>query len=478
MTAEGRLLGGRYELGRVLGRGGMAEVYEATDRVLLRPVAVKVLGEWLGGDTTFVERFRREALAAARLSHPELVAVYDTGFEDGLHYLVMELVPGETLADALGRDGRMEPERATAIARAIARALTVAHAAGIVHRDVKPANVMLAADGRIRLMDLGIARSLEGADLTRTTSILGSPNYVSPEQARGERVDARSDLYSLGCVLYEMLAGRPPFDAESPVAVAYKHVHEEPSPPSAEAPVPAWLDAVTLRAMAKDPAARFQTADELRAALEDATAPVVSVPAIPVPAGGTTTPIPPVTPTQAFPRRHDRRRRRRSVFPLVAAAIALAMIGALAIALLGTPDPLTNSGASRSPSPSASPSPSPSSSPSPSPTASPEPPPPGPVEAALATFVSLVEDGLADGRITEHAADDIGKHLEDAMKRFEDGNTEDAVRKLDELESKIDDLLEHDEIAQSEENRLDRALEDLASAMIEAQPPDDEDEGD
>src|SRR5919109_5522880 len=364
MTAEGTVLGGRYELERMIGRGGMAEVYLGTDRVLRRPIAVKVLGGWLGADERFVERFRREALVAASLSDPGLVAVYDTGSDDGFHYLVMEYVAGETLADVVQREGRLPAARATAIARSVARALAVAHAAGIVHRDVKPANVMLASDGRTRVMDLGIARSLEGADLTRTASILGSPNYVSPEQARGERVDARSDLYSLGCVLYEMLAGRPPFDAESPVAVAYKHVHEEPSPPSAEAPVPAWLDAVTLRAMAKDPAARFQTADELRAALEDATAPVVSVPAIPVPAGGTTTPIPPVTPTQAFPRRHDRRRRSRSVFPLVAAAIALAMIGALAIALLGTPDPLTNSAASRSPSPSASPSPS--SSPSPS----------------------------------------------------------------------------------------------------------------
>jgi eukaryotic-like serine/threonine-protein kinase len=476
VTSEGRVLGGRYRLGRLLGRGGMAEVYEATDDVLQRPVAVKVLGGWLGDDGTFVERFRREALAAARLSHPELVAVYDTGSEDGLHYIVMELVPGETLADALARDGRLEPGRATAIARAVARALAVAHAAGIVHRDVKPANVMLAPDGRARLMDLGIARSLDGEDLTRTTSILGSPNYLSPEQARGERVDARSDLYSLGCVLYEMLAGRPPFDAESPVAVAYKHVHEDPSPPSAFAPVPAGLDAVTLRAMAKDPAERFQTAEELDAALERGTDPIAPTATAPIPAATATTPLPPVEPTRPLPRRRDRPPPRRRWLPLMAAALALAVIGALAFALLGGPEP-TTSDRDRSPTPRTSPSPSPSPS-SPSPSPSPEPPPAGPVEEAVAAFLALVEEGVSEGRITEKAAHEIEKHLDDAMKKFDEGDTEEAVRKLDELESKIDDFIEKDEILQSEENALDRALEDLAIAMFEAQPPSDEGDGD
>src|ERR671923_1831709 len=242
MTAEGTVLGGRYELERMIGRGGMAEVYLGTDRVLRRPIAVKVLGGWLGADERFVERSRRGALAGASLSDPGLVAVYDTGSDDGLHYLVMEYVAGETLADLLQREGRLPAARAAAIARSVARALAVAHAAGIVHRDVKPANVMLPSDGRTRVMDLGIARTLDGESLTRTTSVLGSPSYLSPEQARGNPVDARSDVYSLGCVLYEMLCGRPPFDAESPVGIAYKHVHEMPPAPSALEPtVPAVL---------------------------------------------------------------------------------------------------------------------------------------------------------------------------------------------------------------------------------------------
>jgi serine/threonine-protein kinase len=467
MAAEGRVLGGRYELGRLLGRGGMAEVYEGLDRVLERPVAVKILGGWLAGDATYVERFRREALAAARLSHPELVAVYDAGSDEELHYLVMELVPGETLADVLVREGRLEPVRATAIARAVARALAVAHAAGIVHRDVKPANVMLAPDGRTKLTDLGIARTLDGEDLTRTTSILGSPNYLSPEQARGERVDARSDLYSLGCVLYEMLAGRPPFDAETPVAVAYKHVHEDPPPPSSFAPgVPAGLDDVTLRAMAKDPDRRFQTAEELGAALDEGTVRLAaagagSAPTAPIPVGGTTALLPEVEPTRALARRSERPRRRRNLFPVLAAAIALAMLGALAVALLGGPDPVRGGSDAASPSPSASPTPT--SSPSPSPSV--EPAPDDPVGEALAAFLAVLDDGVSEGRISDKASDEIAKHLEEAMKRFEDGKTEDAVAELEDLEEKIAELVDHDEIAHSEEQRLGKALQDLAEAM-------------
>ena len=281
----GTVLADRYAVGELLGRGGMAEVYLATDRVLDRPVAVKVLGSWLADDGTFVERFRREALAAARISHPNLVAVFDAGTDGGVHFIVMEHVPGETLADVLRREGRIAPGRATGIAASVGDALAVAHGARIVHRDVKPANVMLTGDGRIKLMDLGIARGLDGEDITRTSSILGTAGYVSPEQARGEPVDHRSDIYSLGCVLYEMLTGRQPFEADNPVAVAYQHVHDAPTPPSSLEPsVPPVLEAVVLRAMEKDPAARYQSVMDMTAALEDRTAPV-----------------PPVDPTRPLP---------------------------------------------------------------------------------------------------------------------------------------------------------------------------------
>ena len=349
----------------------MAEVYLATDRVLDRPVAVKILGSWLAGDGTFVERFRREALAAARISHPNLVAVFDAGSEDDVHFIVMELVPGETLRDVLRREGRIAPGRAAGIAASVGDALAVAHAARIVHRDVKPGNVMLTSEGRIKLMDLGIARGLDGEDITRTSSILGTAGYVSPEQARGEPVDHRSDIYSLGCVLYEMLTGRQPFEADNPVAVAYQHVHDAPTPPSALEPsVPPALEAVVLRAMEKDPAARYQRVVDMTAALEDraalgppvdATAPLpVAVPGTPAAADDI-----PTGRTEALPRRADRPPPRRPLVPLLIAVVALALLGGLAFALFGGDDP--PDGAAASPSPSSSPSPSPSPSPTPSP---------------------------------------------------------------------------------------------------------------
>jgi serine/threonine protein kinase len=464
MTIGGRVLGGRYELRELLGRGGMAEVYLGLDRVLQRPVAVKVLGGWLGDDDRFVERFRREALAAARLSHPDLVAVYDTGSDDGVHYIVMEHVPGETLGDVLRREGRLPAERATVIARSVARALAVAHAAGIVHRDVKPANVMLAPGGRTKVMDLGIARTLEGESLTRTTSILGSPNYLSPEQARGETVDARSDIYSLGCVLYEMLSGRPPFDAESPVAVAYKHVHEDPPLPSAIEPsVPAALDAVTLRAMAKDPDERFRSAEELADALDDRTAPL--------PVTGATERIPPPAPTARLPRRTDRPPR-RNLTPLLIAVLALALVGVAAVALLGGPDPAGGGSSptvTQEPTRSASPSPSPSTPSPPATTA-----PTDAVNAAVASLTSLVDEGLANGTISEKAAEEIDKHVEEALKKFAEGDSSEAIEKLDDLGSKIEELVDHDEIANSEKQKLHRAVEDLAAAILTADPPDEE----
>ena len=341
MTIEGRVLADRYAVGELLGRGGMAEVYLATDRVLDRPVACKILGGWLANDATFVERFRREALAAARISHPNLVAVFDAGSEGDVHYIVMEYVAGETLADLLRKDGALQPARATTIATDVADALGVAHAARMVHRDVKPANVMLTPEGRTKLMDLGIARSLDGESITRASSIIGTAGYVSPEQARGEQVDHRSDIYSLGCVLYEMLTGRRPFEAADPLAVAYKHVHETPAPPtSLEPSIPPGLEAVTLRAMDKDPEARFQSAAEMASALDDRTAPVAPAAATtPLPAIGATVPLPVAVATETLPRRTDRPPPRRRLMPLLLVLAGLALLGGLAFALLGGDPP-------------------------------------------------------------------------------------------------------------------------------------------
>src|SRR5918996_479892 len=266
--AATRVLSDRYEVEQTLGEGGMARVFRGTDRVLGRTVALKVLSARFAGDRTFVARFRREAQAAAGLNHPSVVAVFDTGSGGNAHYIVMEYVEGETLDDLLKREGKLPPDRARDIAAEVARALGVAHASGLVHRDVKPGNVMLTADGRVKVMDFGIARAAADDKLTQTGTVLGTAAYISPEQAQGRQVDPRSDVYSVGCVLYELVTGRRPFTADSAVAVANMHVHEEPTPPSEIEPgIPPDLEAVVLRAMAKEPEARFADGEDLRRAL-------------------------------------------------------------------------------------------------------------------------------------------------------------------------------------------------------------------
>src|SRR5580700_1478390 len=272
-----RLLGGRYELDGIVGRGGMAEVFRARDIRLDRIVAVKTLRDDLARDQTFQARFRREAQSAASLNHPSIVAVYDTG-EDlvgnlPVPYIVMEFVDGRTLRDLLRDDRRLLPERAAEITDGVLRALDYSHRNGIVHRDIKPGNVMLTRTGDVKVMDFGIARAVSDAQatMTQTAQVIGTAQYLSPEQARGERVDARSDLYSTGCLLYELLTGRPPFLGDSPVAIAYQHVRENPVPPSRVDPeVPQWADAIVLRAMEKDPRDRYQSAAEMRADIQRA----------------------------------------------------------------------------------------------------------------------------------------------------------------------------------------------------------------
>jgi eukaryotic-like serine/threonine-protein kinase len=279
-----RVLAGRYEVDSLLGQGGMARVFRGTDRVLGRTVAVKVLSPQFAGDDQFVSRFRREAQAAAGLNHPNIVSVYDTGDQGDVHFIVMEYVEGRTLRDVIRSEGPLLPERATEIGQAVARALGSAHEAGLVHRDIKPGNIMLTRDGEVKVMDFGIARTSTGDTLTQTAAVLGTASYLSPEQAQGMSVDARSDIYSLGCVLYEMLAGRPPFTGESPVSIAYKHVREDPVPPGRlNSDVPSSLDAVVMKCMAKNPANRYQTAEELREDLErvEQGMPILATPVMP-----------------------------------------------------------------------------------------------------------------------------------------------------------------------------------------------------
>ncbi|MGL4306845.1 MAG: Stk1 family PASTA domain-containing Ser/Thr kinase [Mycobacteriaceae bacterium] len=267
-----RHLSDRYLLGETLGFGGMSEVHLARDERLSREVAIKVLRADLARDPSFYLRFRREAQNAAALNHPAIVAIYDTGeatTDAGpLPYIVMEYVEGVTLRDLVRSDGPLTPRRAMEIIADVCAALDFSHRNGIVHRDVKPANIMLNKTGAVKVMDFGIARALSdtSSTMTQTAAVIGTAQYLSPEQARGEQVDARSDVYSLGCVLFEILTGEPPFTGDSPVAVAYQHVREDPRPPSlVHSGIPRELDSVVLKAMSKNPANRYQSAAEMRA---------------------------------------------------------------------------------------------------------------------------------------------------------------------------------------------------------------------
>lgn len=267
-------LSDRYELGEILGFGGMSEVHLARDVRLHRDVAVKVLRADLARDPSFYLRFRREAQNAAALNHPSIVAVYDTGEAETptgpLPYIVMEYVDGVTLRDIVHTDGPLPPRRAIEIIADACQALNFSHQNGIIHRDVKPANIMISNTNAVKVMDFGIARAIadSGNSVTQTAAVIGTAQYLSPEQARGDTVDARSDVYSLGCVLYEILTGEPPFTGDSPVAVAYQHVREDPIPPSQRHEgISADLDAVVLKALAKNPDNRYQTAAEMRADL-------------------------------------------------------------------------------------------------------------------------------------------------------------------------------------------------------------------
>lgn len=280
MSDQPRLLGGRYEVGELVGRGGMAEVHRGHDTRLGRQVAIKMLRSDLARDASFLTRFRREAQSSAGLNHPSIVAVYDSGEDHGVDahgqpwavpYIVMEYVEGKTLRDVLTKRGLLPESEAARITEGVLDALSYSHRMGIVHRDIKPANVMIGSDGSVKVMDFGIARAIadSNATMTQTQAVIGTAQYLSPEQAQGQSVDARSDLYSTGCMLFELLTGRPPFQGDSPVSIAYQHVGQAPTPPSSvAASVSGPMDAVVLHALNKDREARYQSAATFRADLQ------------------------------------------------------------------------------------------------------------------------------------------------------------------------------------------------------------------
>ncbi len=338
-----QVLADRYELTEKLGAGGMAEVRLGRDRVLGRTIAVKTLLSQFASDPSFIARFRREAQSAASLNHPQIVGVYDTGSHDGTHYIVMEFIEGKTLRDVIREEGPLLPERAAEIAADVCAALEFAHQHGIVHRDVKPANIMLTKQGGVKVTDFGIARAMTGDTVTQTAAVLGTAQYFSPEQAQAAPVDARSDIYSLGVVLYEMLTRQVPFTGSSPVAIAYKHVKEDPIPPSRLNPdVPPPFEAIVMKALAKNPGNRYQSAQEMRADLQRALhgKPVSAEPVMmpPIEATGVVTGVPDETvmiqrPVTGGPPPVEPKRRRLGVVLL--ALIILGIVGVLIWALTG-----------------------------------------------------------------------------------------------------------------------------------------------
>jgi serine/threonine-protein kinase len=446
-AATDETVAGRYRLDRSLGNGGMGEVFVATDTVLDRRVALKRLPIALTEDEAARARFLREARALARISSPNVVAVFDAGDETE-PYLVMELIEGTTLSNVLRTTGRLRPERARAIGAGIAAGLAAAHDQGVIHRDVKPSNIFLTATDQPKVGDFGIAR-LERGDmtLTMTGQAFGSAAYVSPEQATGGRVDARSDLYSLGCVLYEMLAGRRPFEGDEPVALTYQHVHTEPTPLDALdigiAPELASLVDALLR---KDPADRPQTADEVRAALDAAPAETTAVPTVPLDERDH---------TAVLPRRAQTLDERRMppwwIFAAVGAVLLLLLV--LAASAL-TDDPPAR--AQRSPSaPGSSVSPSPSA-----PATQVVPLTPSEVGAAL---VALAQQMEASGAIDRHLADEVEKTVSDVLEHLDE--TSESVEKLAELKGKIGDDLEHGKISTADASQLTDAIDRFERAL-------------
>lgn len=382
---QGRVVAGRYALLDVLGSGGMATVWRAVDQVLGREVAVKILSPQLAADRAFRDRLAREARHVASLNHPRLVSVFDCGIEGSTPFIVMELVAGQTLRQALDESGPLAPDDAIAIAAAVCEALEAAHRAGLVHRDIKPANIVLSPAG-VKVLDFGIARLVSAAGGTRTHAVLGTAAYMAPEVASGGPAGPGSDLYALGCVLFEMLTGRPPFTADADVAVAYRHVHDDPGPPSAlRAGLSGQLDLITTRLLAKDPAHRPADAATARTALLAALSP------------GRTAVLPPQPGQIAQPRRPTRPE-------LVLGALLMACLAGLVAVILNG----TGTSPSRRPHdhPSVASHPSTSAAPKTHRTSSYP-----PTAAAAGRFVAVLQAGMASGQVSQEAGQNLFNQL-------------------------------------------------------------------
>jgi eukaryotic-like serine/threonine-protein kinase len=442
----------------------MSEVHRGEDVVLERPVAIKLLLDH--GDPRSVARFEQEAQILARLQHPNVITVFDTGVDGGDRFIVMELVEGPTLRELLDAEGRLTPERAGEIASPLASALGFAHAKAVIHRDVKPSNVLLPPDGGVKLADMGIARLLSPEALTATLSVRGTAGYISPEQVRGDRVDARADLYSLGCVLFEMLAGRTPFEGNL-AALSYAHTHTPaPRVRSINPDVPAAMDELVAAMLEKDPAKRPSTGEEVQKSLAAA---MRQDPVVPTE----------VTermqrPPSPLPRQPAGGRRRPGPKAWQAAAVAVSGLAVLLfIALLASREPEGRTDASGpslqlSSSP-ATQRPSPSPSPSPVETSSPTPEQPSPQEAA-AVVLDTVGVGIETGEITDHFDHDIRHTIDEILRDADKGEDVDRLlEKVNDLRAKVSEALEKGEITSAgRASAIDEALLTFAEALRDA----------
>jgi serine/threonine-protein kinase len=450
MTVTGTgTLGSRYTLVDVLGTGGMATVWRARDEVLGREVAVKVLSPQYAADPGFLARFEREARHAASVSNPRLVTVFDSGIDHGTPFLVMELITGRPLRQVLAEARPLSAGQAVAIAAAVCEGLDAAHAAGLVHRDITPANIMLAGED-VKILDFGIARADGTAAGTLTGTILGTAAYLSPEQSAGYPAGPQSDLYSLGCVLFEMLTGSPPFTAESPVGVAYRQVHDDPGPPSARRPgLSPSLDAITTRLLAKNPNDRPMSAAAARAGLLAALVPDGTA-VLPVPPGS----VPPDT------ARHRWRPRRSET--VLAVTLAAALI-ALAAVLLTSPG-----GASPAAAPATHPAASPASRPSP-----PPPTPSGttttpalpPVAAAGSALVGDLQAGVDDGQVTQQAGQNLFNQLQQLLFAPPGQNAQQIQNQYDQLVQAYSQYLSQGDISGQASVTVPKAIHALGNAL-------------
>ncbi|HWC86404.1 MAG TPA: protein kinase [Solirubrobacteraceae bacterium] len=515
-----RTLAGRYELGEVIGRGGMGTVYRAVDRILGREVAVKTL-PWLlaDQDPTNIARFEREARAAAKLSHPAVVSVYDTGADDRTHFIVMELVAGRSLEAILREQGPLDPEHAVRIATRVAEALAAAHAAGVVHRDIKPANVMVADDGSVKVLDFGIARAAGTSTLTQGSSVIGTAAYMSPEQAVGEAADERSDIYSLGCVLYALLTGHPPFTGEGSAAVLSQQANSTPRPLRDENPrIPPGVSALAMEMLAKAPEARPQSArevsDRLRALSADggaamaATEPTVALGrtagtrrlpgagamgaggaaagAAAAGAAGASGPAaarasgPAAAGAGTAPTRASERRRALVVGGIVAAILLIALV--VLASGGGSPRRATSTKQRTTPATAATSHPR-STAAKATPTAARTTPaataparttpaaPPPTVAGAAGALTTLLTQDVQAGTVTQQAAQQIATGLTGILHAWDAGNRTDAQNHLAALSQQVTQLEQQGGVSASAAPALNHALANLGAALASGTPP-------